>query len=87
MLDYFILDLGTGLGAILLGLLVAPFGYARVFWFGAGLALLAVPLFLRGSLYAQHHSGPAGPRRRAHWPVRTLCRVPAGRLGQPRGIR
>lgn len=43
---FFMLDLGTGLGPILLGLLVGDLGYRGVFWVAAGCALLALPVYL-----------------------------------------
>lgn len=43
---YFMLDLGTGVGPIVLGLLIEPWGYPAVFLVGAALALVALPIYL-----------------------------------------
>ncbi|HHX86042.1 MAG TPA: MFS transporter, partial [Actinomycetales bacterium] len=43
---FFMLDLGTGLGPILFGLLVPALGYAGVFWVAAVLTLLALPVYV-----------------------------------------
>lgn len=42
---FFMLDLGTGLGPILLGLLVSPLGYRGVFWVAAVMALATLPVY------------------------------------------
>lgn len=43
---FFMLDLGTGLGPILLGVLIAGAGYRGMFWAAAACALLALPVYL-----------------------------------------
>ena len=53
---FFALDLGTGIGPILLGLLVDPLGYRWVFGLAALAAVLTVPLYLRD---AARNVGPA----------------------------
>ena len=54
---YFTLDLGTGVGPIVLGLLIAPWGYPTVFWVGAALALVALPVYLSDERAARSASG------------------------------
>ena len=51
------LDLGTGVGPIVLGLLIAPWGYPTVFWVGAALALVALPVYLSDERAARSASG------------------------------
>ncbi len=43
---FFMLDLGTGLGPILLGLLVPTVGYTGVFWVAAALTVAGLPIYL-----------------------------------------
>lgn len=43
---FFMLDLGTGLGPILLGAVVPLLGYAGVFWVAAAVTVLALPVYL-----------------------------------------
>ena len=54
---YVMLDLGTGVGPIVLGLLIAPWGYPTVFWVGAALALVALPVYLSDERAARSASG------------------------------
>jgi len=56
---FFMLDLGTGLGPILFGFLVPTIGYRGVFWVGAGLALLALPVYLRDLSTHRRRGGSA----------------------------
>lgn len=51
---FFALDMGTGLGPILLGPLVEPYGYRLVFALAAVIAAITVPLYLRDATRAQH---------------------------------
>ncbi len=43
---FFMLDLGTGLGPIVLGLLVVPLGYPMLFWIAGATAALMLPAYL-----------------------------------------
>lgn len=43
---FFMLDLGTGLGPIVFGALVPTVGFVGVFWAAAGLAFLALPVYV-----------------------------------------
>lgn len=53
---FFMLDLGTGLGPIVLGGLVPALGFAGVFWVAAGLTLLALPVYIADLRRARRHS-------------------------------
>ena len=56
---FFMLDAGTGVGPILFGFLVPTIGYRGVFWVGAGLALLALPVYLRDLSTHRRRGGSA----------------------------
>ena len=54
---FLLLDIGTGVGPVFLGLIVAGFGFPMMYWFAAGLVVVG------GVLYALVHGLRAGGRR------------------------
>ena len=54
---FLLLDIGTGVGPVFLGLIVAGFGFPMMYWFAAGLVVVG------GVLYALVHGRRAGGRR------------------------
>ena len=67
---FFMLDLGTALGPILLGGLVPSIGFRGVFWVAAACTMLALPLYLLDLRRFRARSGRQGmlrPGCRAWW--------------------
>ena len=54
---FLLLDIGTGVGPVFLGLVVASFGFPAMYWASAGLVVVG------GVLYALVHGVRAGGRR------------------------
>lgn len=57
---FFMLDLGTALGPIVLGGLVPAIGFSGAFWVAAACTLLALPVYLVDLRRHRRHGTPAG---------------------------